>query len=96
MIHVMARIAFRPEAAAAGLEILAGLTAATRAGEPGCLGYAVFRQLGAPHLFRTVEQWADQAAVDAHMASAHVARAFAAATPLLAEPPEILSFEQVP
>ncbi len=95
MIHVMTRIAFRPETADDGLDIVSAVAAATREGEPGCLSYEVFRQAGAPHVFRTVERWTDQAAVDAHRNSAHVAGARAAAMPLLAGPPEILCFEKV-
>lgn len=94
MVHVLARITFRPEAAAAGHDILAELVAATRF-EPGCLGYEVLRRNDAPHVFQTVERWADQAAADAHMATAHVGKAVAAATPLLAAPPEIVSFTKV-
>jgi len=94
MVHVMARITFEPGSADAGLGILAELAGASRA-EPGCLSYEVFRQSGAPHVFQTVERWADQAAADAHMATPHVGRAIAAAAPLLAAELQLASFSRV-
>ena len=48
-----------------------------------------------PAVFVTVEQWADAAAVDAHMASPHVAAALAGAADLLAAAPDIRSFMRV-
>ena len=92
--HVLARIVFRPDAAEAGRKIFDVLAAATRH-EPGCVSYRVLRQGDAPHVFQTVEEWSDPAAADAHMRMPHVAAAFAAATPLLAEAPHIAGFEPV-
>lgn len=94
MTHVLARIVLRPDAAEAGRRLFDDLAAATR-GEPGCVSYRVFSQTDAPHVFQTVEEWADPAAADAHMRTPHVAAAFAAATPLLAEAPRIDRFDPV-
>ena len=47
-----------------------------------------------PGRFVTVECWADTAAFDAHMASAHVAAAFAAAQDLLAQAPHIAPYHR--
>jgi quinol monooxygenase YgiN len=40
--------------------------------EAGCVAYALYQRPDAPNVFHTVEQWVDQAAVDAHMATPHV------------------------
>jgi quinol monooxygenase YgiN len=94
MIHVMARITVKPESAAAASEILATLVAATRK-EAGCIAYSLFQRADAPHVFQTVEQWRDQASVDAHMQTPHVGAVVAAAGPMFAAPLEILSFKQL-
>ena len=93
-MHVLARIAFRPDAAAAARVILTQLVAETRK-EPGCESYELYQQADRPHVFQTVERWRDAAAADAHMQTPHIAAAFAAAGPLLASPPEILPFNAV-
>ena len=94
MIHVLARIDIKPESAAAAKAILTTLVNESRK-EPGCIAYTLYAQADAPHLFRTDEQWRDQASVDAHMKSAHVGAAIAAASPMFAAPPEILTFEKL-
>lgn len=94
MVHVMARITAQPASADAMRALLAELAAQSRA-EPGCLAYGLFQQDGAAHVFQTVEAWADGAAVDAHMASPHVAAAIAKAGAHLAAPPEIVRFSKV-
>lgn len=94
MIHVMARINVTPESADAAKAILATLVAASRK-EAGCLAYELFQRPDAPHVFQTVEQWTDQAAVDAHMATPHIATAIAAAGPMFTAPPEILGFAKL-
>lgn len=46
---------------------------ATR-GEEGCLHYAWGEDALTPGLFHVVERWRDEAAMQAHLASAHMAR----------------------
>lgn len=46
----------------------------TKASEPGCLEYAYAIDLAEPDRLRVIERWADQAALDAHFASPHMAR----------------------
>ena len=91
MVHVMARIVARPDAAEAVKRVLSDLVEPSRR-EPGCLGYALYQRGDAPHEFETVEQWRSQADVDAHMATPHVQAAVAAAMPLLAQPPAIHAY----
>jgi quinol monooxygenase YgiN len=94
MIHVMARITVKPEFAAQARDIMRTLVAATRK-EAGCLAYELFQRPDAPHVFQTVEQWTDQAAADAHMATSHVGAAIAAAGPMFSAPPDILAFTKL-
>ncbi len=94
MIHILARINVKPESAAAARDILTTLVNASRK-EPGCIDYQLLQQADAPHVFQTVELWADQASVDTHMAAANVGAAIAAAGPLFAAPPEILAFNKL-
>jgi quinol monooxygenase YgiN len=46
---------------------------ATKALEPGCLEYAFAVDLADSDILRIVERWVDQAALDAHFASPHMA-----------------------
>ena len=94
MFYVMARISVTPESAVAAKTILTTLVAASLE-EAGCLAYELFQRPDAPHVFQTVEQWTDQAAVDAHMKTAHVGAAIAAAGPMFTAPPEILAFAKL-
>ena len=45
----------------------------TRTTEPGCIEYNFAVDLVEPNLIRIGERWRDQAALDAHFASAHMA-----------------------
>lgn len=47
---------------------------ATVSQEPGCIVYAFARDLSDPGLFHIIERWQDQAALDAHFATAHMAK----------------------
>ena len=94
MVHVMASIVVRPEHAGAARALLADLAGKSRR-EPGCIAYELYQRPDQPHVFRTVEQWQAAADVDAHMKTAHVAAAIAAAGPMFAAPPEIVTYARV-
>lgn len=94
MIHIMARITVKPESADAARAILVTLVNESRK-EAGCHAYELFQRPDAPHVFQTVEQWADKASADAHMTTPHVAAAIAAAGPMFAAPPDILTFSKL-
>ncbi|CAN5523626.1 hypothetical protein BH11ACT8_BH11ACT8_33900 [soil metagenome] len=82
-LRVVATIPINPEHAATAAPALAELAAASR-GDAGCLGYEVYESAAAPGTFVTVEEWATQADLDAHMGQPHVGKAFEVAGPLLA------------
>jgi quinol monooxygenase YgiN len=54
-------------------ELIGELGAASRE-EPGCLAWLPHRAIGSPRLFWLYEQYADEAAYEAHMASEHFSR----------------------
>lgn len=74
---VVATIPAAEGSADAVREALQTLVAATRE-EAGCVAYDLYESGAAPGTFVTVERWADQAALDAHMTTPHIAAAFAA------------------
>ncbi len=82
-LRVVATIPIDPAHAAEAAPALAELAAATRE-EDGCVGYDVYESVAVPGTFLTVEEWTDQASLDAHMGQPHVAKAFEVAGPLLA------------
>lgn len=94
MIRIIARITARPGCEERVRTILQDLLPPTRA-EPGCQRYDLFQDEDDPLEFVTIEHWAEQAAADAHLRSAHVAAAIAAVSELLASPPRIHRFAQV-
>ena len=57
--------------------------------EPGCRSYVLSESAAAPGTFVTVETWAGQDDLDAHMTTPHVQQAFAAAGDALAAAPAI-------
>ncbi len=82
-LRVIATIPAQADAVDQVRAALQDLAAATRA-EEGCTSYDLFESGAAAGTFLTVESWRSQDDHDAHLASAHVAAAFAAAGPLLA------------
>lgn len=75
-LRVIATIPVRAESVEEARAALRTLVAATRQ-EEGCLGYDLFESGAAPGVFVTVEEWVDQAALDAHMTMPHIGEAFA-------------------
>jgi len=63
--------------------------------EAGCISYALFQSDADPTEFVTIEEWVDQAAIDAHMGSEHIATALAAAPDILAADPKITNFTKI-
>lgn len=90
-IHVVARLIARPDTAAELQVLLLGLLQPTRR-EPGCLHYTLLCNHHDPTDFTFVEEWADQAALDAHLAAPHLQATVTAAAPLLASPPDIRTY----
>ena len=77
-LHAVATIPVQAGSEDAVRAALITLTDATRQ-EEGCLAYELFESASTPGTFVTVERWTDQAALEAHLGTPHVAAAFAAA-----------------
>ena len=88
VVHVVAHIRAQPEAVQRLRALLLSLLDATRQ-EAGCIAYRLLQNQADPTDFTCIEEWADDAAIDAHMASAHVQSAFAGAQSWLAAAPSI-------
>lgn len=82
-LNVVATIPVKAEHVETIRGALSELATATRE-ESGCLAYDLYESAAAPGVFVTVERWTDQAALDAHMHTPHVAAAFATAGDALA------------
>lgn len=93
-VRIVARITGRAETAEALESVLTALVGATRA-EPGCLSYELCRSRSDPAEFVFVEEWTNDAAVDAHMTTAHVQDAFSKAQSLLGMPPDIRKYSLI-
>lgn len=70
MVSFLIRMTFPPEDRHEIAEILKELTLASRQ-EPGCVSYIPHRVEGEPDTVLIYEQYQDEAAADAHRASAH-------------------------
>ncbi|MDZ4762786.1 MAG: putative quinol monooxygenase [Alphaproteobacteria bacterium] len=71
------------------------LEAAVAANEPGVLYYKLFRVRDSSTQYVFLEQYADQAAVDAHRGFEHFRRLGKAMGPFLAAPPKITRMDKV-
>ena len=69
-VKIAALVSVKPEYAAELADVFKNLVKASRA-EPGCISYDLHRETGKPNRFVFVENWKNQAAVDAHNASTH-------------------------
>lgn len=83
-VHVVARVSAKPDAAAQVAAILARLIVPSRQ-ETGCLRYDLFHNQASPAELIFVEEWADEAALNTHLASAHLQAALNEAKPLLSK-----------
>jgi quinol monooxygenase YgiN len=94
MITVMARAAVRPDQVEEVARMLRDVCAQSRK-EAGCLGYNVYQDASDPTRFSTVEDWADPAAVDTHMAMPYVVALLAKLPDMVTAAPEIVSYNKL-
>ncbi len=92
MILVVVKQPVRAKYADQWPELIADLTAATRA-EPGCLSYDWCRSADDPNLWILVETYRDAEAGEAHVQSEHFKRATQEMPKWLAAAPEIIHVE---
>ncbi len=63
--------------------------------EPGCLSYRNYVDPDDPRAWVAVEEWVDREALEAHLASPHLARSLELSSALLAEPPSVKILAEV-
>jgi quinol monooxygenase YgiN len=85
--RVVLRVVAREDMADQLKPVLLALAEASRK-EDGCNAYKVFQSQTNPLEFVCYESWASDAALEKHMTTRHVAKAFETGLPLLAEPPD--------
>jgi len=73
MLKVIAQDFIKPDAVDIVLPLYRELVAATRA-EPLCIAYDLFEDRKDPGHFIFIEEWPDQAALDAHCQTEHFTR----------------------
>ena len=87
-IRIIARLLARPESIDAVRRACLAMLEPTRR-ETGCIRYELLTNIANPAEFTFVEEWADQAAIDAHMATPHLKALVADTQPLLADPLDV-------
>lgn len=87
-VKVVARITAQPDKCDAMALILAALVQPTRK-EDGCISYHLLQNVADPGDFTFVEEWSNDAAIDAHLITPHINEALSRAQPLLAKEPDI-------
>lgn len=92
MLVVIAHLNGKPEKREALSAALAKAAAASR-GDAGCLSYSFTVDVENPNHFISVETWADQASLDAHFTTPHLAELFTIAGEALDGAPEIVTYE---
>ena len=93
-VRVVARIVARPGSVDIVGAALAGLLEPTRR-EEGCTLYELMQNAADPTDFTFYEEWASAASLDAHAASPHLARTFAALDGHLAATPDVRRYRFV-
>ncbi|MGN6607163.1 MAG: putative quinol monooxygenase [Jatrophihabitans sp.] len=93
-LPVVAVITAKPGTETVLRDALVALAAASR-DEEGCLAYEVLQSTTDATVFVTVEDWRDQADLQAHMHSAHMQQAMAAAGDAFAGAPVIHTLTKV-
>lgn len=87
-IRVVAHLISKRETIAETREVLLGLIGPT-CSEEGCIKYELHQNTTDPMDFTFIEEWTDDASLDAHLGSAHLNAAREKLGGLLAEPADI-------
>jgi len=93
-VRVVARITARPEKAGELKALLSGLIDPTRR-EKGCISSQLLQNRADPADFTFIEEWENDAAIDAHFDTPHVKEALAKAPSLLAREPDIRRYSLI-
>ena len=88
MIVVVGRVSTDAERREQLIEIAQTVAAASRQ-EPGCISYRIYEDTEADNDFVFVEEWEDDAALQKHFATPHIADFMGAVTGALVAPPDV-------
>jgi quinol monooxygenase YgiN len=88
VVGVVARIASKPDSVEHVKRVLLEAVDPTRR-EHGCIVYELMQNSADPTDFTFYEEWTDEAALDAHGRSPHIAAGFARLDGHLAGPPDV-------
>ena len=94
MIKIVSRRIIRTECIAR-FQALAGELVHESRKEPGCLDYTLNQSRVDPRVHAFIECWADQAAIEAHNASAHFQRLVPQFVALTEERPPVEYYEEL-
>jgi quinol monooxygenase YgiN len=95
MIGAVAELTVKDGSQAEFEKVASELAAAVNANEPGCLHYKLFKVRDSATTYIFMEQYKDQAAVDAHRASEHFKRLGRAMGPFLDGAPKVTRMDHV-
>ena len=87
-LRVVAHLKAKPDKIEETREALLGLIRATRA-EDGCIAYELMQNNADPTDFTFVEEWSDNATLDAHLQTEHINHVVQRADELFSAPPDI-------
>ena len=91
-VHIVARIIAKPDAVTQLRGVLEELLKPTRQ-EAGCHRYTLLQNRRDPTDFTFVEEWTSDAAMEAHLQTAHIQAAFVRPRDLLAAEPDIRQYD---
>lgn len=94
MVLRLVRMRFQPDQVETFLRLYAA-NAAAIAGQPGCLGVQLVRQMDDPAAFATWSRWESTAALDAYRTGPFFVQFWPQVKALFRSPPEAVSFEEV-
>jgi quinol monooxygenase YgiN len=88
MIVVVGRVKTDGEKRAELIRIARGVAAASRA-EEGCISYRIYEDTELENEFVFVEEWADEAALQRHFGTPHIAEFMPAILTAITAPPDV-------
>jgi quinol monooxygenase YgiN len=94
-IIIVATIIARSDAVEQLKSILRGLIGSSSV-ERGCISYRLLQNNADPANFTFIEEWENDAAIEAHFAMPHLQDALAKAASLFATAPDVRKFSAVP
>ena len=95
MIKIVAKLTVKQDKIDSFLALAKKLAAETRKSDAGCLRYELFQDVKEPGTLTFIEEWGNQAALDAHKAAGHFKEIFPRLAELCEKPGEINVYRKV-